>query len=161
MTRGRIESQFRAELVDELDRLGRRLGLASTMRNKLAAELAGMHPTDWLALDLLSSVHSSTIGELGRQLDLSPAAATGLVDRLEGKGLVERRSDPHDRRRISVHSATGGPVGSNAMLAFYSDVRDAMATHANRFSTDELQVVVRFLEGASAALQHAVAEHRP
>jgi DNA-binding MarR family transcriptional regulator len=31
-------------------------------------------------------------------LDCDPSNVTGIVDRLEARGLVERRSDPRDRR---------------------------------------------------------------
>jgi DNA-binding MarR family transcriptional regulator len=40
--------------------------------------------------------------ELARMLGLSRANATGLVDRLEGKGIVERRHSTEDRRVVLV-----------------------------------------------------------
>jgi DNA-binding MarR family transcriptional regulator len=36
--------------------------------------------------------------ELARRLKSDPSNVTGLIDRLEARGLVERRPDPHDRR---------------------------------------------------------------
>jgi len=35
---------------------------------------------------------------LARRAGLEPSSVTGLVDRMEGAGLVERRPDPSDRR---------------------------------------------------------------
>jgi DNA-binding MarR family transcriptional regulator len=45
-----------------------------------------------------------TIGDLGRDLGLSHSTVSGIVDRLEARGLVQRAADPADRRytRISV-----------------------------------------------------------
>lgn len=40
--------------------------------------------------------------ELGRQLKLSPASMTRLIDRLEERGLVARQRDVGDRRRVTV-----------------------------------------------------------
>jgi len=39
-----------------------------------------------------------TLGELSQFCGCAPANITGLVDRLEKKGLLERSPDPHDRR---------------------------------------------------------------
>jgi len=36
--------------------------------------------------------------ELAERLKSDPSNVTGLIDRLEARGLVERRADPNDRR---------------------------------------------------------------
>ena len=48
-----------------------------------------------------------TVGELGRDLGLSHSTVSGIVDRLEARGLVERTADSADRRytRIAVTRA--------------------------------------------------------
>src|SRR5262245_11400202 len=43
-----------------------------------------------------------TIGELVLHLNLSKAATTELVDRLEVRGLVDRMPDDRDRRRVFI-----------------------------------------------------------
>lgn len=144
-------------LLAQLDRQGRRLGWASTRRNDLAAELVHLHPTDWAALDLLDAAGPVGIGELGRQLNLSPAAATGLVDRLAARDLVERLPDPEDRRRTLVHPTDHRPAGFQGLDR---EVSDAMAVHAARFSEHELETVLRFMEGAATVLEDAVHARR-
>ncbi|WP_367125594.1 MarR family winged helix-turn-helix transcriptional regulator [Streptomyces phytohabitans] len=42
---------------------------------------------------------------VARQLKCEPSNVTGIVDRLEARGLVERRPDPSDRR-VKVAAAT-------------------------------------------------------
>lgn len=42
---------------------------------------------------------------LARKLKCEPSNVTGIVDRLEARGLVERRPDPDDRR-VKVAAAT-------------------------------------------------------
>jgi DNA-binding MarR family transcriptional regulator len=44
----------------------------------------------------------ATVGHLAEWLMLKPHSATGLVDRLEGVGLIERRVSPEDRRQAQV-----------------------------------------------------------
>lgn len=43
--------------------------------------------------------------QVARQLKCEPSNVTGIVDRLETRGLVERRADPADRR-VKVAAAT-------------------------------------------------------
>ncbi len=47
-------------------------------------------------------------GALARALSLSPATVTGILDRLEARGLVERRRQVNDKRTVIVRlTATG------------------------------------------------------
>ncbi|MFF7866546.1 MarR family winged helix-turn-helix transcriptional regulator [Streptomyces qaidamensis] len=48
---------------------------------------------------------------LARQLKCEPSNVTGIVDRLEARGLVERRPDPGDRRvKVAAATAEGRKV---------------------------------------------------
>ena len=42
------------------------------------------------------------LGDLAERLRIAPRSATGVVDGLQERGLVERRADPDDRRAILV-----------------------------------------------------------
>ncbi|MGP8125177.1 MAG: MarR family winged helix-turn-helix transcriptional regulator [Nitrososphaerales archaeon] len=48
-----------------------------------------------LALGRNGPMQMSTLGE---HMLVAPANVTGLIDRIEAKGFVRRRRDPHDRR---------------------------------------------------------------
>lgn len=43
---------------------------------------------------------TKTLGELGAGLGLPPPSMTRIIDRLEERGLIERRRDPSDRRKV-------------------------------------------------------------
>lgn len=47
-------------------------------------------------------------GALARELSLSPATVTGILDRLEGRGLVERRRQMNDKRTVVVRLTPSG-----------------------------------------------------
>ncbi|MFO7682979.1 MAG: MarR family transcriptional regulator [Chloroflexota bacterium] len=49
-----------------------------------------------------------TISEISQRLGLDPSTLVRSVDALERKGLAERGSDPHDRRRNPVHLTDRG-----------------------------------------------------
>jgi DNA-binding MarR family transcriptional regulator len=46
--------------------------------------------------------------ELSRRLNLDPTIIVGLLDELEGRGLVTRVRDPADRRRHLLELTSGG-----------------------------------------------------
>lgn len=49
-----------------------------------------------------------TSRELGKKTDLDSATLTGLLDRLEARGFIERRQNPDDRRSIRIHLTERG-----------------------------------------------------
>src|SRR5438874_13585031 len=55
-------------------------------------------PTPARALHELDVEPPISMRELAQRLKSDPSNVTGLVDRLEARGLVERRADPRDRR---------------------------------------------------------------
>ncbi|MEE3622568.1 MarR family winged helix-turn-helix transcriptional regulator [Nitrospirillum sp. BR 11752] len=51
---------------------------------------------------------SMTVGDLGARLDLNSGTLTPLLKRLEAAGLVARRRDPEDERRVRVELTPAG-----------------------------------------------------
>ena len=113
---------------------------------------AGVHPTDLHALELLARCSAAddalTIGELGAQLDMSSGAVTGLVDRLEQAGNVERVADPADRRRVRLRMTDQAHALAQAHFGAYAQrlVR-AMAG----LPAAQLDLIADFLETARDA----------
>ncbi|MER5543050.1 MarR family transcriptional regulator [Streptomyces sp. NPDC002589] len=70
-------------------------------------EAAGQHALTGSQARLLSllSVEPLPMRKLAQKLKCEPSNVTGIVDRLESRGLVERRPDPADRR-VKVAAAT-------------------------------------------------------
>jgi DNA-binding MarR family transcriptional regulator len=62
---------------------------------------------------------SRGMAELAREFGVEKAALTGLVDRAERHGLVERGAVPGDRRAISVALT---PAGLRTATRFHADV---------------------------------------
>ncbi|HEX7492495.1 MAG TPA: MarR family transcriptional regulator [Candidatus Limnocylindrales bacterium] len=48
------------------------------------------------------------MSRLAEAMDVSDASATGIVDRMEKRGLVERRHGTEDRRTVLVHPTDAG-----------------------------------------------------
>jgi DNA-binding MarR family transcriptional regulator len=70
-------------------------------------EAAAEHSLTGAQARLLSllSLEPLPMRRLARKLKCEPSNVTGIVDRLEARGLVERRPDPNDRR-VKLAAAT-------------------------------------------------------
>jgi DNA-binding MarR family transcriptional regulator len=84
------------------------------------AGLTKAKDSEWLSLDIgmgqlkaimvLAKHRELTVGGLARVLDISEPSASLLVDRLVTRGLVERKTDPTDRRRTLVLPSGDGDL---------------------------------------------------
>lgn len=59
-------------------------------------------------LTVLEAEGPLPMGRLAEALDVSVASATGIVDRMEDRGLVQRRPSQADRRVVEVHQTDAG-----------------------------------------------------
>jgi MarR family transcriptional regulator, transcriptional regulator for hemolysin len=67
------------------------------------ARSQGMTRAQWVILIWLDRRPGLSQKELSEILDVEPITVARLVDRLQTRGLVERRPDPHDRRIWRLH----------------------------------------------------------
>ncbi len=58
-----------------------------------------------------------TVGTLATRLFIRHHSAVGLVDRLEARGFVERRTAEHDRRLVCLDLTLSGRKALNALAA--------------------------------------------
>ncbi|MFF5702832.1 MarR family winged helix-turn-helix transcriptional regulator [Streptomyces sp. NPDC012794] len=88
----------------ELVHLLRAVAVEFGLRQAEFAAANGMHPTDVRALicllDAARAAEPATPGLLRTRLGLNSAGTTGVIDRLQRLGHVERVRDPEDRRRV-------------------------------------------------------------
>lgn len=67
------------------------------------ARAKGMTRAQWVILYRVNANPGLSQNELASLLEVEPITVGRLVDRLEARGLVERRSDPADRRIRRLH----------------------------------------------------------
>lgn len=90
-----------------------------------------------------------TPGTIGRELGLSSASVTALIDRLVASGHLRREADPHDRRRVLVRLE---PSAAALGPAYFGPLAADMADRLEGFDAHDLEVVRRFLTTALEAL---------
>jgi DNA-binding MarR family transcriptional regulator len=91
-------------LVSNLARLLRTLADAR-------ARAYGMTRAQWMILVHLDRQAGMSQNELASLIEVEPITVGRLVDRLEARGMVERRPDPQDRRIWRLHlTPEAGPM---------------------------------------------------
>jgi DNA-binding MarR family transcriptional regulator len=95
------------------------------LRQDLVEEMTAWSPREFIAMfrrlkhGTISLIHLNVLttlemdgpmsmGRLAEALDVSVASMTGIVDRMEKRGLVERQHDVEDRRVVLVQPTDAG-----------------------------------------------------
>ena len=92
------------------------------------------------------------MGHLADALDVSVASATGIVDRMEQRGLVERRAQALDRRVVEVHQTDAGTAVFRDLMSERRTRLEAVLEHLSDRELASLLVGMRALHRARAAM---------
>ena len=147
----------RQELVRAADAAGRALSTAAVLYHGTLAELSGLSPTEWKALDLIQRLGPVTAGVLARESGLAPASVTALITRLERKGFARRLPNPADGRSVLVEMV---PERLGPPEPVFDDFLRSLHDLYEEFSDDELRSIVRFATEA-ARRQHEATRRLP
>ncbi|SDN37366.1 MarR family winged helix-turn-helix transcriptional regulator [Pseudomonas jinjuensis] len=77
----------------------RRLQQAGEVHSKRLGRYGGLTPLQLLILQVLEVEVEITASQLAKRVSLSQASLSGVLDRLESRGLMARRRDEQDRRK--------------------------------------------------------------
>lgn len=137
-----------AELVDEMTSWSPRDRM-SAFRSWLKGSLSLIHLH---VLTVLEADGPIPMSRLADTLDVSDASATGIISRMEERGLVERTHDEADRRVVNVRATAAG-------VAIFTDMtehrRQALTDLFGRLTDEELAALLtglRAMRNARIAL---------
>lgn len=122
----------------------------------------GLTLPQWLALGCVAAGGAEGVphAQIGSKLMLSKAPVTGVVDRLERAGLVERRPDAHDRRVSRVVITDEGTAMwwrvKESLAGFSDQMFDGFLEESEREQL--LGLLGKMLGGLAARDPHAVSE---
>jgi len=108
----------------------------------------------WRLLGLLWDREEMTIGELARGILIEQSSTTRLVDRAASDGLVEKRIDARDRRRVRVRITPEGrdyiadlvADAARTDRAIAAEIDAAVDTDATERLKSELRALIARLE---------------
>lgn len=133
------------ELVSRIVRSERILlrGLVRTVR-----KADGMTLQQTALMGILSRSGPSAMNRLGEELMVTPPNVTGIVDRLEEKGLVVRRPSPEDRRRTEIALTK---KGEKLRTRVSNDYRASLSSALDSLTESERETLASLLERLAEA----------
>lgn len=86
----------------------RRLQRATEIHAKRLGRHSGLTPIQLLILHSIQAMGEGTLGALARQVSVSQATLSTIIDRLENRELLQRVRSQSDRRKVHLTLTTKG-----------------------------------------------------
>jgi DNA-binding MarR family transcriptional regulator len=110
----------------------RKIIQAIDMNSKKLVKRVGLTGPQLVILQEISSLGEVTAGELAQAVSLSQATVTGILERMEKRGLLTRKRSDQDKRRIMVRITESGkqvlesapPVMQEAFVDGFSNLQE-------------------------------------
>ena len=121
------------------------------IEKRLAA--AGQPPLAWydVLLELERAGGELRVGELGERLVIEPHNVTRLLDRLEAKGLLERRRAADDQRGVwAVLTRRGAALRRDMWTHYRATIRETLGT---ALPPNEAEALTAMLKGIIRSLR--------
>jgi MarR family transcriptional regulator, lower aerobic nicotinate degradation pathway regulator len=124
-----------------------RLGMAYKARAIAQLEHAGFSQYHYSLLALLGEQSRNTQASIADALAVDRSQLVGVLDELEGRGLVERQRDPNDRRRHVVSLTAKGRRQLVRLRAMIDELEDEMFAPLDTESRRTLHTILLRLAG--------------
>lgn len=131
------------------------LNLLAAMRRELEQRMAehGLTDAQWRPLWLIKSGRADTAKEIARRLDIDAGAVTRVLDRLEGKGLIERARSEADRRLVHLRLTPAGEAAVRQVPAVLASVNNDFLSGFSEAEWKQLRRLLTRMQANGAALQ--------
>lgn len=139
---------------DAIAGLGRAVGSLRCAGSQRMVRL-GISMTHFHVLTLLRHHGEQPMGHLAEILDASMSSATGIIDRMEERGLVERVRVPDDRRVVLVRPTAAGEGLIDEAELIRSDV---MRAAIGRLSLEQVERLSRAATDIATAVEAELAD---
>ncbi|SDT72386.1 MarR family winged helix-turn-helix transcriptional regulator [Actinoplanes derwentensis] len=129
---------------------GWELSTAVVLFHEAVAQRLGLSAAEHKALGVILRSGPMPIGALAPALGVGVTALTGIVDRLERAGYVQRRPDPADRRRTLL---VADPAKRPDLGGIFADLTAAMGEFTSRYDEAQLAVITDYLDNTIRVLR--------
>ena len=133
----------------------RDLGSQLSLLNHSVGARLDLKDTDLECLDLITQCGPLSPSALARRAGLHPATMTGILDRLERGGWIDRSRDPSDRRGVAVQAARGRGAEVLRLYLVDSGMNTAMDQICADYEDEDLELLAGFLRRTAEASRTA------
>lgn len=131
--------------------LGREFATALVVFHEAVGRLLGLSSVERKCIDVLQRLGPVTAGAIAEHTGLTTGAVTGLVDRLETAGYVERARDPRDRRKVVVRLLPNERM-DRLMAAAFGPFIDDMTEITAGYGEAEIRAITDWVRRTTDAL---------
>jgi DNA-binding MarR family transcriptional regulator len=142
-------------MMNDIERICQ--AIRSAAYEEALAERLGLNATDLRCLELTIGEPGLTAGRLADLSRLTTGAVTGVLDRLENAGFVDRRPDPDDRRSVTIHPS---PARAAELRKAGEPLEKAIRALLARSGAGEREAIGRFLDAAMEIVAAETARFR-
>jgi len=107
------EPDFTTTISDNVIIALRKIIQKIDLNSKSLIKRVGLTGPQLLILQEISKLKTASMGQIANKVSLSQGTVTGILERLQKRGLVIRKRSDHDRRRVMVEITESG----NSLLA--------------------------------------------
>lgn len=147
------------KLTSELSEAIQRAGTLKVLHTNAVASRIGLSATEFEAMDIITRYQPMTAGKLADYCGLTTGAITGLVDRLERAGFVQRERDSEDRRRVYIKPIEIAERNQK-VRELYMPIAQAFHTLAAQYTPEQTQLLIDLHTQLNDVTEKAISELR-
>jgi DNA-binding MarR family transcriptional regulator len=122
---------------------------AIDLHSKRLEREAGLTGPQLLVLQLIASNGEATSGQIAREVSLSQATVTTILDRLEKKGLLTRVRSTEDKRKVIVTLTNAGTM---ALSKAPTLLQESFINAFNKLDSDEQDSMLSTLQHVASMM---------
>ncbi|MGN6128271.1 MAG: MarR family winged helix-turn-helix transcriptional regulator [Humibacter sp.] len=149
------DARTRRRATSELKRRFRDVNNQIALLSHHVSAQVELRDIDLDCLDFLAQHGPASPSALARRAGVHPATMTGVIDRLEKGGWIQRERAKDDRRAVVISVR---PEAIGAVFRHYDGMNSQLDAVCDSYSPAELELIASFLERAADAGRRAVAE---
>ena len=113
-------------------------------------EPLGLTVIEWYILRALYEQDGQHASELARAVGRAATSFTPILDKLQNKGMIERRADPADRRAVRIHLTASANGTREKVLASADEIDTRIRKTVSAGDFKGFQGVLSILQTLSA-----------
>lgn len=129
------------KLVNQVIAGARENSIGVVLFHQTVGRILGINVTDMKSLDIIAIRGFVNPSQLAEFTGLSTGSTTAMIDRLEKRGLIERRPNPGDRRGTIIVLTK---AASKKLPLPFESMAKAMETLVSGYSEEELETLSEF-----------------
>jgi DNA-binding MarR family transcriptional regulator len=138
--------QYRVRLLDNYQHLLvalRRINKATDLGAKRLAKATGLTTPQLMVMQSFSDAVALTVSDVAREINLTQATTTSIVNGLERRGFVHKRRDAIDKRRVIVSPT---PAGQQLIIDAPKTLQDLLEREFEALEQWEQSFVIAALQ---------------